>query len=267
MTAGFRLEIHSDPRPDVFVTGPDGPPADLIQRLDERGLRAIGDLPGLEPDDERLRRIMGGCVAVAAVPPASAVVLRIAEELRLTVHPDAPVTLARRPDRIPPYAFFIGRLERDFAQARAAIRTAVEDAAGIPFLWVDDGRHRTNVPGVRERTRLLLAHATFVVADLTLGPESPAQENPSRAHEIGMSMAYSKPLVLTSQEPRRHPYYSVGDLQLTFWETEDELERVIRSWIAAERPLVARQVFNANPPPFRYDPDRRFVGPNISHRA
>ena len=251
----------------MFVAGQHDPPAELIQRLDERGLRGVGDLPDLDPDEERLRRIMGGCAAVVAVPPVPEAVLRVADELRLPVHPDLPATISRSPERIPAYAFFIGRLERDFTQARAAVRSAVEDAAGIPFLWVDDGRHRTNVPGVRERTRLLLANATFVVADLTLGPESPERENPSRAHEIGMSMAYARPLLLTSQEPRRHPYYSVGDLQMTFWESEDELEQAVRSWIDAERPAVARHVFTSRPERFRYDPDRRFVGPNSTSRT
>ena len=107
---------------------------------------------------------------------------------------------------IPPYAFFIGRLERDFTHAREAIRAAVESEAGIPCLWSDDG-HWTNIESVHRRTQLLIKHATFVIADLTLGLESPKRENPSRAHEIGMSIAYNRKLMLCSQEPRRYPYF------------------------------------------------------------
>ena len=76
---------------------------------------------------------------------------------------------------------------------------------------------------VRERTRLLIKHATLVIADLTLGTESPERENPSRAHEIGMTIAYGRKLMLCSQEPRRDPYFSIGDMQMTFWSTEADL--------------------------------------------
>jgi hypothetical protein len=179
-------------------------------------------------------------------------------------------------DAIPPYAFFIGRLERDFAQAREAIRVAVEGAAGIPFLWADDGRHRTNVDSVRERTRLLIKHAAFVIADLTLGPESPERENPSRAHEIGMAIAYGRPFMLSSQEPRRYPYFSVADMQMSFWAAEPELERNVRDWIFSYRETLGRDVLNYRlesaragsksavaPPSFSFDAKRRFVGPGM----
>src|SRR5207253_1002863 len=106
------------------------------------------------------------------------------------------------------------------------------------------GRHLSNVEGVRERTRLLVKHATLVIADLTLGVESPERENPSRAHEIGMAVAYERPLMLCSQEPRRYPYFSIGDMQMTFWLTEDELAAGVREWIALNRHAVARRVLN-----------------------
>ena len=65
-----------------------------------------------------------------------------------------------------------------------------------------------------ERASCLGQDATFVIADLTLGVESPDRENPSRAHEIGMAIAYDRSiLMLLSQEPRRYPYFSIGDLQ------------------------------------------------------
>jgi hypothetical protein len=178
-------------------------------------------------------------------------------------------------DRIRSYGFFVGRLERDFAQARDAIRVAVETEAGIPFLWADDGRHRTNVESVRERTRLLLRYASFVIADLTLGVESPEHENPSRAHEIGMSIAYDKKLLLLSQEPRRSPYYSVSDLQVVFWSTEAELECKVKEWIRNHGDCVGRVVWNhwlrevgyqprITAPQFRFDANRRYIGPKTS---
>ena len=172
------------------------------------------------------------------------------------------------------YAFLIGRLVQDFAHAREAIRAAVERESGLPCLWSDDGRHLTNVTSVRERTRSLIEHASFVVADLTLGFENPSAENPSRAHEIGMAIAYERPIMLCSQEPRRYPYFSVGDMQMTFWATEAELERSVSEWIRTRREHLGRQVFNhrlatvhpgyeprVGRPAFAFDPARRYVGP------
>jgi len=264
LSDGFTLGVISDSRADVYIASTAPPPESLLQRLDRSGVRVVGDLLGHEEDEKRMRRIMRGCVAVLAIPPAPEAAMRIARELRLAVYPDLPEEIPSTVDGSPEYAFFIGRLERDFAQAREAIRVAVESEAGIPFLWADDGRHWTNVPGVRERTRLMIKHATFLVADLTLGPESPERENPSRAHEIGMAIAYDRPLVLTSQEPRRYPYFSIGDLQMSFWETEDELERHVRTWIQVVRPMVARHVYNPRPLVFEFDRERRFVGPNMA---
>ena len=176
--------------------------------------------------------------------------------------------------RIRPYAFFIGRLERDFTHAREAIRVAVEAEAGIPCLWSDDGRHRINVESVRERTRLLIEHAAFVIADLTLGTESPERENPSRAHEIGMTIAYGRKLMLCSQEPRRYPYFSIGDMQMTFWSTEADLGCKVRGWIRTSRDSLARTVLNhgladaytdivprIKKPSFTFDVGQRYVGP------
>lgn len=172
------------------------------------------------------------------------------------------------------YAFYIGRLERDFALAREAIRVAVESTAGMDFLWVDDGRHSTSIDSIRERTRWLIRHAAFVVADLTLGVENPRHENPSRAHEIGMALAYERPIFLSSQEPRRYPYFSVADMQMSFWASEDELDAAVRAWIRSDRRALARRVLNyALPnavlaqPQFCFDASRRFVGPNFAESA
>jgi len=126
------------------------------------------------------------------------------------------------------------------------------------------------VASVRERTRLMIKHATFVIADLTLGVESPERENPSRAHEIGMTIAYERPLLLCSQEPRRYPYFSISDMQMSFWATEDELEGAVRDWFRAHRWPAARRVLNhelaapvVRKPRFAYDSALRYVGPKM----
>jgi len=177
--------------------------------------------------------------------------------------------------QIRPYAFYIGRLEQDFSLAREAIKVAVEAEAGIPCLWSDDGRHQIDLESVRESTRLLIKHATFVIADLTLGKENPEHENPSRAHEIGMAIAYGRKLLLCSQEPRRYPYFSIGDMQMTFWSIESDLEIKIRAWIRVNRESLARTVLNyrlteecadfalrIKKASFSFDKSRRYIGPN-----
>jgi hypothetical protein len=276
---GFHLEVLAPWKTDVFlaVTG-SAVPWSIIEQLDQIRIRAIGPAPDSAPEEKQLRTIMGGCSGAMSVSH-SREVEAIALELGIpflvvgdltTVDPaDFRTALPNHSDRTPSYAFLIGRLERDFRQAREAISAAVERAAGIPFLWADDGRHRTNIESTRERTRLLVKHAAFVVADLSLGVESPERENPSRAHEIGMAIAYGRPLMLCSQEPRRHPYYSIGDMQMLFWLTEDELEAGVRQWILSNRDVVRRRVFNyelknANiqEPAFKFDPRLHFLGPN-----
>jgi hypothetical protein len=274
----FRLEIEHGAKADVYLATPGDVPWDLVASLDAAGLRVVGDLPGLPRAEDRVRRIMSGCAAFLVVADAASSAdvesaARIAAELGVAQHRlragETLPELHRAAPRAPPYAFLVGRLERDFTLARAAIRAAVEHEAGIPCLWADDGCHRTNVASVREATRLLIEHATFVIADLTLGVENPRQENPSRAHEIGMAIAYRRPLMLSSQEPRRYPYFSIGDLQMTFWETEDELERQTRNWVRAHAGSIARRVFNHElpspqlaPAAFAYDGTRRYIGPN-----
>lgn len=257
MREGFRLDLVGGTHADVYL--PREQP-ELVRELDDRGFCVVSDLPGLPHDDERVRRIMSSCSAMIAPEPSDAVA-RIAVELDIPVYPDASREITPDPTRIRPYAFLIGRLERDFAHAREAIRAAVENEAGIVCLWSDDGRHRMHVASVRERTRLLIKHATFVIAELTLGVESPERENPSRAHEIGLAIGYERKLMLSSQEPRRYPYFSIADLQMTFWDTEDELEQQVRAWIRLERDFVARMVFNAKPTAFTFDPKRSYISP------
>lgn len=278
----FRLDILTPVKADVYLACRGEVPWDAIQRMDAAGYRVVGDLVNAEPDVDRVRRIMRACSAVVVTPdgPARGVADEaeaLAAELRIPVYPldagDRIPPLKRSPETVQPYAFMIGRLERDFTLARAAIRSAVESEAGITCLWSDDGRHRTNIDSVRERTRQLIRHATFVIAELTLGVENPDRENPSRAHEIGMAMAYERKLLLSSQEPRRDPYFSVGDMQMTFWDTEDELERQTREWIRVNREWVARRVYNGelaesklDRPTFTYDPGARYIGPNTRIR-
>jgi hypothetical protein len=87
-----------------------------------------------------------------------------------------------------------------------------------------------------------------------------------------MALAYGKPLLLCSQEPRRHPYFMIGDMQMSFWADEDELAAVVRRWVEANGPSVARRVFNHElpspviaPPRFTYDPGQGFVGPGLRY--
>ena len=131
---------------------------------------------------------------------------------------------------------------------------------------------------MREQTRLLIEHSALVVADLSLGVESPLVPNPSRAHEIGMAVAYDRPVVLTSQEPRRHPYFSIGDRQMMFWENEAELHDSLRLRLRPYRRTLGWTVLNhrvSGPHDgwkprlkrhaFRFDEQRRYLGPH--HRS
>jgi len=258
----FVLELLEPGQVDVYIDGvaPDG----VVEALDGAGFRAVNG-------DERAKDT---CVAVVDVDAAT---VRLGDATHKAAEPrDVVQSLMEHVPFAatnPSYAFFVGRLERDFAQARSAIGAAVEAEAGVPCLWVDDGRHRTNVNSVRERTQQLIRHAAFVIADLTLGPESPHQENPSRAHEIGLAIAYERPLMLCSQEPRRYPYYSIGDMQMAFWQDEEELAASVQSWIAAQPQLPRRHVLNAALPvprlpsaTFQFDPSTRFIGPRVRRR-
>jgi hypothetical protein len=278
----------------VYLAGDDAGPLawQLVRALDGDGVRVVGASP--EADE----RVLGTCAGLVAVTPAGEAAIRdvrraaalglavaVLEEpgvdagvdgSRLASPEDAVAwsraRLPQQTEAIPPYAFLIGRLERDFAHAREAIRTAVEREAGIACLWSDDGRHRTDVDSVRESTRLLIRHASFVIADLTLGPESPERENPSRAHEIGLAIGYGRELMLSSREPRRYPYFSIADMQLTFWADEGELAARVAEWIHTRPGLLRRRVLNYElpercpghepriaRPAFRFDPRRRYA--------
>jgi len=295
----FTVEIGGRSRVDIFLACADGDTSiwPLVKQFDQSGVCVVGELPGLGSAPDRGAAIASACGGTVAVLPSNdasgdtlaritAHVDRAREtgQPALVIHPDDNeeqirglienvIDQSTSPAVARPYAFFIGRLERDFFHARAAIRAAVECEAGIACLW-SDSDHQTNVASVRESTRLLIKNAALVIADLTLGVENPDGENPSRAHEIGMSIAYERPLMLSSQEPRRYPYFSIGDMQMTFWETEAHLYESVRHWIRARRGVLARAVFNHHlperfpgyqaliaAPAFTYDPALRYVGP------
>jgi len=175
-----------------------------------------------------------------------------------------------------PYVFLITRLEKDFKQAREMIKASVENIAGIPCLWADDSRHETNCSDVTEAARLLIKNATFVVGDITLDQLEPSRENPSRSHEIGISTAYCKDIILCSQDPRRYPYHSIYKIQIIFWNNEDELYNNLKQWLISHKSRYCRSIYNYRLPEKnnKYDPkikeikidynkDQRYISPNL----
>ena len=282
----FEIEIDGGAIADVYFECSEAEtPWEVVEALDAGSIRAVRwaaghSLRSRTASDTLRAGKLRGCSGLVCVSPEAEIAIE-ARQLGLPVLTVPGATAAgleafrdavvrfRCTSRL--YGFYIGRLERDFAHAREAIRCAVEAAAGMNFLWIDDGCHTTNVESIRERTRLLIQHAEFVAADLTLGTENPRHENPSRAHEIGMAMAYGRPVFLSSQEPRRYPYFSIADMQMVFWASEDELEAAARGWLRAHQQTLVRRVLNYSlsharlkEPRFRLAPERRFFGPNFA---
>jgi hypothetical protein len=180
------------------------------------------------------------------------------------------------PPIVPPYAFLATRLKDDFDQARRAIETAVERTAGIPCLWAGCQRYACNVKNIQTMTRLMIKHCSFLVADMTYGPESPDYDSPSRAHEVGMADAFERLVCLVAQAPRRDTYFAADHMQMYFWENEDELNRKVAAWIDNHRGQVGRRVFNIelqarapqyvpciDQPSFAFDRTHRYVAPNV----
>jgi hypothetical protein len=277
----FRLKILQPGRTEVLLDSPAQTiPWAVVTSLDRAGIRVVA-APVAGPRTEAdLTSIAAGCSGVITVDPTRITsITRQLPYLNLAAACDTCLghfvtTVQCEASMTRPYAFFVGRLERDFDHARAAIRAATERAAGLPLLWADDGRHVTNVESIREATRLTIRHAAFVVADLTLGVENPRAENPSRAHEIGLTIAYERPLLLTSQEPRRYPYFSISDRQMLFWLDEDELAKKVETWIATTRAIAPRRILNyelpeavVKQPSFVYDAALRYVGPRTPRFA
>lgn len=174
-----------------------------------------------------------------------------------------------------PYAFLITRLKTDFWLARNAISTAVSEKAGIPCLWSGDTIHTTNIESIRESTRLLIKNAEFIVADFTLGLESPEIYNPNRALELGMAMAYRRPVIMFAQGPRKDPFFAAGDVQVLFWENEEQLYKLVCETIHSKRHDLGRWVYNyelkerdanyslkVSAPKFHMDSRYRYIAPN-----
>lgn len=195
---------------------------------------------------------------------------------------DIPATLHEFIERIfrtkrkeKPYAFLASRLQPDFSQARDAIKIATEIELGMPCIWSDDGLHKTNIKGVREETKYLIKNAAIVIADISFSPENPHEDNPSRAHEVGMAEAYNKSLILSAQEPARVPYFSAGDNHVEWWHNEDELFLKISQLLRKEKEILGRQIYNwkiwekANqshpisilPSQFTYNEKEKYFGP------
>src|SRR4051794_19571071 len=96
----FTLELLEPGGADVYVDG--RAPTGLIEALDRAGLRAVNGDP----------RAKDSC---AAVLDSEAVQQRDPDELAASL-----VEQLTSAPAIPNYAFFVGRLERDFGQARSA---------------------------------------------------------------------------------------------------------------------------------------------------
>ena len=172
-----------------------------------------------------------------------------------------------------PYAFFIGRLKDDFQQARQAVETAVYNHAGISCLWANDAKHSLKTKGIQETIKTLIYHARFVIADLSFSDDNPNFFSPNCAHEVGIAVAYDKPVFLCAKGASRSPYFSARDLQMSFWKDELQLEDLIAGWIQNNVADFSRQVYNwqltAHIPgyvpsvaalSFNYDPLKAFQG-------
>ena len=91
-----------------------------------------------------------------------------------------------------------------------------------------------------------------------------------------MAVAYDRTVILSSQDPRRDPYFSASDMQIIFWKNEEELNKELVKWIDNNRGTFARRVYNwelsaINPlyepkikkVEFRFEQSRRYVAPNL----
>ena len=278
----------------VYVSAPEqllrdaaGDP--LLRYLDGRRLQLICSRSGERADAERLIASCGGLLAMTPDPSGRHETterdLRIAESLGLPsvsmVAGEEPVRLESFLDHLrhvqpapQDFAFLAVRIHGDFALIRAAIGDAVEHTLGIPCVWYDDPRVITPEYGMRERTQLMIRHCALFIADVTYGPGNPDYDSPNTAHEIGMALAYERPVVLSCQEPRRDLYFSAGDLHTLFWEDEHELNREIADCFRSRYSRLGRRLLNLelapNPtgfsggfPRYRFEMDRagQYVSP------
>jgi len=135
------FEIHAPGRADVcIVCAPNAVPWQAVEILDKAGIRAVCAASEHVSDDvsQSIARSCAGVLSESQDDP------QIGAVAHLRWDPSDPERLHEWLSQItqgavPPraYALFIGRLERDFDQARQAIRAAVEAQAGVPCLWVD----------------------------------------------------------------------------------------------------------------------------------
>ena len=170
--------------------------------------------------------------------------VRKSEELQLVELADFLRKATARQSLIRPYAFLISRLQPDFRLPRKACLAAAERGSGMPCYWIDSQDYRSNVDDTIERARLLIKHATFVVAEISLTDENPDFDNPSRAHEIGLATAYGKTVFPVSHAPRRHPYHGLVAQQLVWWDSEEDLYEKLVSAVNAKRDSIGRHVYN-----------------------
>ena len=166
------------------------------------------------------------------------------EELQLINLHDFLARATTPANKIQPYSFLISRLQPDFNLPRNACIAAAETASGIPCIWIDSSNYRTNIEDTVERARLLIKHAEFVIAEMSLSDENPESDNPSRAHEIGLATAYRKKVYPVSHLPRRPPYHGLVNRQLVWWDNEEQLFQDLYDTIYKERGFIGRHVYN-----------------------
>ncbi len=147
-----------------------------------------------------------------------------------------------------PFAFLAARMHPDFRLIREAIGDAVETTLGLPCIWFDDPRAVAPECGVRERTQMMIRDCSLFLADLTYSPNNPDHDSPNTAHEIGMALAYDRPVVLSCQEPRRDLYFSAGDLHTVFWEHEAHLRTEMKECFRSRYAMLGRRLLNLEVP-------------------
>lgn len=181
------------------------------------------------------------------------------------------LTTNRSSSRPRPFAFLSTRLKSDFAPARSAIASALDESLGLTCLWGDSPRYSSEIEGVYDRAKFLVKECQFAIVDLTFGPESPDYDSPSRAHEVGMAQAFEKEILATAQEPRREPYFSASMIQVKFWSDENELRSQVLEWANSPERVKAfgRKVYSYEvceemfaPLPFEFDPKQGYIAPN-----
>jgi hypothetical protein len=240
------VTIDTGARAWVYVSGT--VPASVLRDLDARGLELISACTDEPRDVERLMASCSG-VILARGHSRGERDLRLAESLGLPFIPSDAADLDAFVDRLDPvhaqpYAFLAVRIHGDFSLIRAAITDAVERTLGIPCVWYDDPRVITRDCGVRERTQLMIRQCALFIADVTFSPNNPDHDSPNTAHEIGMALAYERPVLLTCQEPRRDLYFSAGDLHTLFWENEQHLNQEAAACFRSRYSRLGRRLHN-----------------------